>query len=240
MPKIKIPYVFRNVFANLCIVAIVLSILVYTLVDASVVSSATVSPIYRGESEKEVSLMINVYWGEEYIDDMLSALEKKQAKTTFFLGGSWIKKNEKTVWEILEQGHEIANHGFFHKDHKKINRNGNREEILSTHNLVKSIYSKEMELFMPPSGSFSAVTLEIARDLGYTTIMWSKDTIDWRDQDSELIFKRATKNISGGDLILMHPTECTAKALPKIIDEIYNKGFTISPVSKVIGQMGEV
>ena len=87
---------------------------------------------------------------------------------------------------------------------------------------------------MPPSGSYGLQTLEAAEFLGYTTIMWSKDTIDWRDKDSNLIYKRATKNMQNGDIILMHPTECTKLALSDIILEYQKNGFSLVTVSQNI------
>ena len=64
--------------------------------------------------------------------------------------------------------------------------------------------------------------------------MWSKDTIDWCDKDENLIFERATKNSENGDLILMHPTEATVKALPRIINNLVEKGFKLTTVSENI------
>lgn len=64
--------------------------------------------------------------------------------------------------------------------------------------------------------------------------MWSLDTIDWRDKDSELIFSRATKKAEGGSLILMHPTEATVNALNRIIKTLANKQLTVARVSEVL------
>ena len=64
--------------------------------------------------------------------------------------------------------------------------------------------------------------------------MWSKDTIDWRDKDESLVFSRATKNLKGGDLILMHPTEHTKNALKKILDYYKENGFSAVTVSEHI------
>ena len=91
-----------------------------------------------------------------------------------------------------------------------------------------------MTLFAPPSGDFNKTTLQVATDLNYKTIMWSKDTIDWRDKDDELIFTRATKSVSGGDLILMHPTKHTLSALPKILDYYLNNGLIVSTVTNTL------
>lgn len=224
---------FRNVIANVVIAATLVAMLVYTLIDSAVPVSAE-KPIYKGESQNNVSLMVNVYWGTEFIDPMLEIFERHDVKTTFFVGGMWAAENDAVLKKIYGAGHEIGNHGYFHKDHKKLSGERNREEIEVTHKLVKSIIDYDMTLFAPPSGSFSEETLKGAKELGYTTIMWTYDTIDWRDHDAELIYSRAVKNLSGGNLVLMHPTADTVKALEKIVTAIKDAGLNITPVSQVL------
>ena len=192
--------------------------------------------IYNGKKDSNnVSLMFNVYENTKTVNEILDVLKNKNAKATFFVGGVWVKDNAETIKRILEEGHELANHGNLHKDHKKISEEDNRNEITTTHLLVKSLTGYEMTLFAPPSGSFSKTTLKVAKELNYYTIMWSKDTIDWRDNDINLIIKRATSSLEGGDLILMHPKEHTKNALEKIIENIKNSNFQIVKVSQNIG-----
>ena len=222
-----------NVIIAVCIFSI---FCVCFFVDDSVIASSSgYKAVYRGnENNNNVSLCINIYWGTEYLDDMLTALKNENVKTTFFVGGCWVAKNVDMLKKIYEQGHEIANHGYYHKDHNTIDYDRNVQEIEYNHKLVKENLGIEMNLFMPPSGSYGIQTLEAAENLGYTTIMWSKDTIDWRDKDENLILKRATKNLQNGELILMHPTECTKNALPNILKSIKSSGFNIVPVSQNI------
>ena len=175
--------------------------------------------IYNGNRDSnKVSIMFNVYWGTEYIEGILDTLNRYNVKTTFFVGGQWAEKENDYLIKLKENGHEIGNHGYFHKDQEYLDYNQNYDEIAVNHNLIKSITGVNMNLFAPPSGSFNKSTLSAAKELGYQTIMWSRDTIDWRDKDTNLIFSRATDNIKGGDLILAHPTECTLRALPMILE----------------------
>ncbi len=204
--------------------------------DAKIVSSTGYSAIYRGNTEqKNASLMINVYWGTEYIEPMLEVLKEKGIKTTFFVGGYWVAQNEDLLKKIVNEGHEIANHGYYHKDQGELGLDRNTEEISMNHQVVKACTGIDMNLFAPPSGSYNSYTLESAEKLGYKTIMWSKDTIDWRDKNADLILSRATKNMQNGDLILMHPTKCTLEALPSIIDAYTQAGFTLTTVTNTIG-----
>lgn len=205
-----------------------------------VTSSSIINGVYYSGDEKsnKITLMINVYWGTEYLDEMLQILEDNDVKTTFFVGGTWAVAESDMLQKIYDAGHEIGNHGYYHKDQGKLSAEKNYEEIINTHNLVKSLIGVEMDLFAPPSGSYNKKTVEIATELGYKTIMWTdgRDTIDWRDKDSEVIYNRAIKNCKGGDFVLMHPTEATKNALDRIIKTLKGKGFELCTVSENIGQ----
>ena len=73
--------------------------------------------IYNGNREKrQVSLMFNVYENTKIINSILDKLEEYNVKATFFVGGCWADDNATTLNRILSQGHELANHGYFHKD----------------------------------------------------------------------------------------------------------------------------
>ena len=191
--------------------------------------------IYSGNQDSvNVCFMINVYQGNEYIYDMLDVLDVYKVKTTFFVGGCWAVKNIDVVKEIYLRGHEIGNHGFYHKDQDKLDLEGNMQEIKMCHEVISKNLGLEMTLFAPPSGAYNKTTVDAAQNLNYSTIMWTHDTIDWHDQDKNLIFKRATKDLSNGDLVLMHPTEKTAEALKDILAYAINNGFNPTTVTNCL------
>ena len=235
--KINNENVFIHVVCNIIIVLTITCILAVSLFSPTVSVSYLKNDlaIYSGNNNKNnITLMVNVYWGTEHIDKMLEIFKDEQVCTTFFVGGCWVAKNNEKLSKIVSYGHEIGNHGYYHKDHSKLNYNQNQDEIYITHELVKNVVNKEMKLFAPPSGSYNKTTLDIAQKLGYKTIMWTRDTIDWRDKNANLIYERAVKNANNGDLILMHPTEKTVEALPKIIKTLKQKGFNLTTVSNNI------
>ena len=45
------------------------------------------------------------------------------------------------------------------------------------------------------------------------TIMWTVDTIDWKKPAPEELIKRVMRKMHPGAIVLMHPTESTAKSL---------------------------
>ncbi len=187
---------------------------------------------YEGNRDSRyVSLMFNVYWGTEFLPAILDVLDEYGVKATFFIGGSWADDHTKELRELVARGHELGNHGYFHRDQDGLSYEKNVEEIRLCGQLVQSLTDVKTTLFAPPSGAYSADTVDAADSLGYRVILWSKDTIDWRDHDRTIIFSRATQNVQGGDLVLMHPTAETAEALPSVLRFYRENNLEQVPVS---------
>lgn len=226
-----------TLITNIIILLLFSTLILFGFDNMSVSALKTIKnePIYKGNPNSNyVSLMINVYWGTEYIEDMLNVLDEYGAQATFFIGGTWADDNNALLELIYAQGHEIGNHGYFHKDHKNISYKNNYDEIYATEKLIEAIIGYKTRLFAPPSGSMGANMFKVTEELDYKVIMWSRDTIDWRDKNATLIYERATKNITGGDLILMHPTAETLKALPNILRYYKNNDLKAVSVSENI------
>ena len=147
----------------------------------------------------------------------MDTLSCYNAKATFFIGGCWADDNVECLKAIDAAGHEIGNHGYFHKDHDKLSLVQNQKEISDCNRFIELAIGKKVSLFAPPSGAYNNDTLKAAELLNMKTILWSKDTIDWRDKNPSLIYTRATKKVCVGDFILMHPMKETAEALEDIL-----------------------
>ena len=228
-----------KIITDLLLSFVLVTVLLVSLLPAAATTAVEVSlgsPYYYGDkAEKRVSLSFNVYENAEVVRGIADVLENHGVKATFFIGGCWADDNGETLDYLVSKGEEIGNHGYFHRDHKKLDYDGNVNEIKNTEKVVSALCGVKTELFAPPSGSFSDVTIRAAKDLGYRTVMWSKDTIDWRDKDKEIIIKRATGNLSNGDIILMHPKPHTLSALTEIIETIVKRGFSIVTVGENLG-----
>ena len=222
--------------ANIVIVVMFVALIAIAYSNANSLSvSADARVIYSGDTSKNnVCFMINVYQGSEYVRDILDILDIYKVKTTFFIGGSWAVNNIDLVKEIYTRGHELGNHGFYHKDQDTLDFDANVQEIKLCHKVVSENLGIEMKLFAPPSGAYNVTVVDAATSLNYKTIMWTRDTIDWRDQDADLIYKRAIKDLCNGDLILMHPTEKTVQALVDILSYTINNDFNPTTVSNCL------
>lgn len=201
----------------------------------SVAARYTDNPVYKATEEKEsAALLCNVVWGTEYVGPLLDILERYGAKATFFLGGKWAEENPELVRRMVDDGHQIGNHGYAHKHHAGMSMEENREEIQKAETAIEDITGVKPVLFAPPYGEFDKTTLQVASGMGYTTIMWSVDTIDWRGDGVDAILNRILKKAGPGDFILMHPTQDTVKALPIIIEQMQGQGVSFATVGELL------
>ncbi len=227
---------FRTIIANAVIIVTILAVYVIGFLSPATVpisGSGGAQGIYHGNRESSyVSLMFNVYSGTEHVLTIMDILAEYDVHATFFVGGCWADDNEDALRRMVKEGHEIASHGYFHRDHKKLSEKQNEEEMIATERVIEALSGVQITLFAPPSGSYGEASLKACQKLGYKMILWSKDTIDWRDKDSALVYKRATKDVKGGDLVLMHPTAHTVEALPQILTEYRKRGLTQVTVSQ--------
>jgi len=192
-------------------------------------------PISHGNTgNPKIAFACNVFWGEEFLPDMLNTLDKNNIKITFFIGGSWAKRYPELLRDIANRGHELGNHSYSHPHPNNLTKQQNQEQITRTEALVQETTNVKTSLYAPPYGEYNDNVLAAAADLGYTTIMWSIDTIDWQRPPVEVLKNRVLKKIHNGAIILMHPTDPTAKALPELIKELKDKGYTITTVSDIL------
>lgn len=238
---------FRMVTSNLIICAVlglVLASALFALTPDTPAAVEANNAVYEGNPDSgSVALMFNVYEGTEYVEQIAKLISKRGWNTTFFIGGKWAERNGDTIVRLAADGFELGNHGYLHRDHALLSAESNREEIVITEKLLRatlSDFSAEQidaavpALFAPPSGSLGDAMFDVCEELGYTVVMWTRDTIDWRDHDANVITERALKEIKAGDLILMHPTAETVKALPAILDGIAAAGLRADTVTATL------
>ncbi|UCZ51677.1 polysaccharide deacetylase family protein [Bacillus shivajii] len=195
------------------------------------------APIYRGNSEKKMaSFMINVAWGNEYIPEILKTLNDNNIKSTFYLDGSWVKNNPKLAKMIEEEGHEIGNHAYSHPNMKNLSKSRIEEEIVKTNEIIKATLNEKPEWFAPPSGSYRQDVVDVAREHGLYTILWTVDTVDWKKPNHTEMANRVIRKTEAGSLILMHPTSSTVKGLQMMIDGIEKKGLTLGTVGETLSE----
>jgi peptidoglycan/xylan/chitin deacetylase (PgdA/CDA1 family) len=71
-------------------------------------------------------------------------------------------------------------------------------------------------------------------------ILWDVDTLDWRTDNPAKVRSAAVSATRPGSIVLMHDVgRSTVAAVPKIIADLRQQGYTLVTVSELLGQRVE-
>ena len=195
-------------------------------------------PIYSVDTaEQKLSISFDAAWGSDDTDTLLGILKKHDVLTTFFLCGTWLDDHPDQVRKIAAAGHDIANHGNSHAHGNQLSLEQNKAEIQKCHDKIKAVTGLEANLFRPPYGEYNNTVLQAAEELGYYTIQWDVDSLDWMKKGEQYEIDRVLKHkdLRNGSIVLFHnDAKNTPKTLDRIITGLKEKGYEIVPISQLI------
>ncbi|MDW7650756.1 MAG: polysaccharide deacetylase family protein [Bacillota bacterium] len=207
--------------------------------DASAVAGKKrLLPIYYVDTaEKKIAISFDASWGAEFTPRILDILREHEIKTTFFLTGFWIEKYPDMVKKIVAEGHELGNHTWTHPHLNTLEKESIKNELERVHAALTDLSGTEPKLFRPPFGEYSDKVIEAADELGYQTIQWSVDSLDWKDLSEQTIIERVNEKMHPGAIVLFHNNgRYTADALPEIIAYAKENGYEIVRISELLYQ----
>ena len=127
--------------------------------------------------------------------------------------------------------HAFFNAFVYEQDERRGNKAGADNFFWSDWNIT----GKKVELFRPPYGDYDDELIKTASELGYYTIQWDVDSLDWKDLSASDIAMRVINGVKNGSIILMHNNGLhTAEAVPIILETLKNRGYSFVPVGELI------
>ena len=173
-----------------------------------------------------------------YTAHLLDVLDQYGAKATFFLIGSKVSSQANIVRSIHARGHQLGNHSWSHPELPKLPVDQIADEIDRTNDAIKQATGVTPAILRPPYGAVNGVVLEQLRLRSMSSILWSVDTRDWADRNSDIVCSRAVAGARPGAVILMHDIHQTSVgAVPCILSALKQQGYSFVTVQGLIGNM---
>ncbi len=186
-------------------------------------------PVYYVKPKyKDVSLTFDISWGTKTAPKVLEILRRHGVKATFFLSGPWAEHHPEIVRAIVADGHEIASHGQEHWNLSQYDKATVERNISSAHAILKRFTDKEPRFFRPPNGDFDDLVVRTARELGYETVIWSVDSLDWKNPGADYMVQRVSRLVFPGAIILFHASDSSRQvdsALPAVLENLRRQGY---------------
>ncbi len=167
---------------------------------------------------------------------LLKMLKDRGIKATFFCLGECVAQSPEVAKQIVEEGHEIANHSWSHPLLSKMGEAAVKDQLDRAHNVIKQTTGVTPTLMRPPYGGFTVRQRSWANAVwNYKIILWDVDSLDWKHRSpakTESIIMAETKK---GSIILCHDIhKTTVDAMPATLDALSAKGFKFVTVSELL------
>jgi peptidoglycan/xylan/chitin deacetylase (PgdA/CDA1 family) len=169
---------------------------------------------------------------------ILDLLGASGARATFFLVGERIARGSDVVQRMVEEGHEIALHGWRHR--YMFTSSPRLARCLSAISDVVGDTHPRPSWFRPPYGVLSATSAIEAARHRLTPILWTTWARDWRaDATPESIEEMLAPRLVGGATVLLHDAStnrapmswtATAGALPVLLRACAERGLQVGPL----------
>jgi peptidoglycan/xylan/chitin deacetylase (PgdA/CDA1 family) len=168
---------------------------------------------------------------------VLDLLDRFDAKGSFFIVGNKLETSPDLVREIVRRGHSVENHSSSHAvlfPFFGISRL--RRDIEAVQSGVTSVCGRAPEFFRPPAGFHSPLLAPLLSHLGLRLATWTRRGFDARDGDPERVLRRLMRDLSSGDILLLHDgnsardaegTPVVLKVLPRLLSEIKSRGLRV-------------
>jgi peptidoglycan/xylan/chitin deacetylase (PgdA/CDA1 family) len=162
---------------------------------------------------------------------LLDLLRAKGVKATFFVVGKRADQHPEIVRRAWNEGHLIANHTWSHYPlFCFLTPARLRAEIERGTESVRRSCGFRPRLFRSPVGLRHPLLGPCLNDAGLEYVSWTIRTRDTLTSDSGALARRILNQAASGDIILLHDrlpggTHAMLEALPRVIDELRERGF---------------
>lgn len=152
---------------------------------------------------------------------VLDILDRYQAKATFFCIGRQAEKYPELCRDIVRRGHTIENHSLSHYwylsllDPWSIHR-----EVSEAQKILGNIYGETPKFFRPTAGLRNLALEPVLVHNNLKLCSWSKRGFDTRVKNPDEVLSSLTRDLKGGDILLLHDGNAAHSAGKPVILEV--------------------
>ena len=165
-------------------------------------------------------------------------MEEKGVSATFFLQGDAVEENPAAAKAIAEAGHEIGSNAYNDVDLSTLSGDELRSQLTRGFDAIENATGERVNLLRAPYASFSTENWAESMDIVGAVVSWNIDSGDWLLPGAESVQENVVGAARNGNIVLLTDNDATGEqlveALPGIIDQLKEDGYTIVTLSELI------
>ena len=170
-----------------------------------------------------------------HTDRLLDIFKQYGGHGTFFVLGELIDNRQSTMVRIVQEGHEVGNHSWNHRQMTNLSDQEIMDQIMSTRAKIYEVTGRDCTIMRPPYGAINDQVKAIGKKGGISFINWSVDTLDWKTKNAEAVYEQIIQNASDGAIILCHDLHATTvDAMETVIPKLLEEGYQLVTISQLM------
>lgn len=174
---------------------------------------------------------------------VLDALDRAEARATFFVLGSQVESHPELAREVIQRGHEIGLHGYGHERQDRVDFERSAEDMHRGFSAIEQHLGVRCRWYRPPYGKMSAGAAQTCASLGMGVVYWSAWGLDWEEVGAGRIADVASGQLDDGGILLLHDSArharrasatSTADAIQMIADSARERGFCLTALGDAL------
>ena len=142
------------------------------------------------------------------INDVRLLFERYNSKATFFTTGSHCQNASKSeVLDLLNDGHELANHGMYDTPYNNFSKKDFENDLDQTDAILKKYTNNIPSYYRAPHAKYSKIMDIVIKERGLTHVVCDAFATDTSTPDPEWISNYIIKKTKPGSIILIHMPE---------------------------------
>lgn len=175
----------------------------------------------------------------EYTQRYLDILKEFGATATFFnIGRNIDSLGGDLPAKVIAAGCSIGSHTYSHPPLTTQSSDQVKDELSHTRDLIEGATNVRTSMLRPPYGDFSKQVWLESAGLLTSSILWTQDTLDWKQPGADTIAHNALSGIRPGSIILMHDgggkRDQDLDALPKILKSLTDDGYKVVSIQELL------
>lgn len=167
---------------------------------------------------------------------IIQALEKNDARATFFMLGQNAKAYPDIVKKVANSGNEVSGHSWDHPLLTKLGQSAIRNQCDRMNQAIYAAAKTNAANFRPPYGGIND---NVKQAVDGALILWSVDTLDWKTRNAAATIDSILKHAKDGDIVLMHDIHVqTVDAVEQVLPKLKEKGYEVCTVSELLEAKG--
>ena len=201
--------------------------------------------IARGNTSRhQIALTFDAGGENAPAASILGTLNARGIHATWFFTGEWAQQNPVVTQNVAAGGYLIGNHTMTHPSLTTIPTIDICRQLNQANQTITALTGRSTTrpYYRPPYGARDQRVWDVTASMGYRTVYWTLDTLDWETTSTkESILTKIQDSLNSdpysgnGAIILMHAgSSSEAQALNSVIDLLQGKGFQFGTINEIL------